>query len=150
MKEFAAAQNIAETDKTKGSILLKKYRELGGKAVNKALFTDISSLLRYEQSRLLESRSQWFSGAAARYHERKERKERIDELAKKFPDIVQNGSDAPNTSFFDYYTKTIAATASVAYFDTNFACAAMATTVRAYWTAEGNPTDKMLFKCNLA
>lgn len=79
MKEFAAAQNIAETDKTKGSILLKKYRELGGKAVNKALFTDISSLLRYEQSRLLESRSQWFSGAAARYHERKER---IDELAK--------------------------------------------------------------------
>lgn len=109
MKEFAAAQNIAETDKTKGSILLKKYRELGGKAVNKALFTDISSLLRYEQSRLLESRSQWFSGAAARYHERKERKERIDELAKKFPDIVQNGSDAPNTSFFDYYTKTIGA-----------------------------------------
>ena len=82
MKEFAAAQNIAETDKTKGSILLKKYRELGGKAVNKALFTDISSLLRYEQSRLLESRSQWFSGAAARYHERKER---IDELAKKIP-----------------------------------------------------------------
>lgn len=79
MKEFAAAQNIAETDKTKGSVLLKKYRELGGKAVNKALFTDISSLLQYEQSRLLENRSQWFSGAAAQYHERKER---IDELAK--------------------------------------------------------------------
>lgn len=106
MKEFAAAQSIAETDKTKGSVLLKKYRELGGKAVNKALFTDISSLLRYEQSRLLEGRSQWFSGAAARYHEHKER---IDELAKKFPDIVQNGSDTPNTSFFDYYTKTLGA-----------------------------------------
>lgn len=106
MKEFAAAQNIAETDKTKGSVLLKKYRELGGKAVNKVLFTDISTLLQYEQSRLLENRSQWFSGAAAQYHERKER---IDELAKKFPDIVQNGSDAPNADFFRYYTKTLGA-----------------------------------------
>lgn len=106
MKEFAATQGITETDTTKGSVLLKKYRELGGKAVNKALYTDISALLRYEESRLLQKRSKWFSGTGAVYHEHKGR---LDDLEKEFPEIVKNGSDTPNEKFFNYYKTTLGA-----------------------------------------
>lgn len=104
LRAFAASLGIAETDDTKGDVLLPKYKSLGGKAVNKALFTDVASLRRYEESRILEKHSKWFSMTGSRYQGHQER---LDALAAKFPEIVQNGSDVPNAAFYNYYTETL-------------------------------------------
>ncbi len=100
MRVFAAQKGILEDDKTKASLLLPEYRRLKGRAVNKALFTDIPTLLKYEEDRIQEKRSNEYSRTGSSFQKHQER---FEELTKKFPEIVQNGSDTPNAEFVRTY-----------------------------------------------
>ena len=106
MRAFAKSLGVSESDTTKGSQLLNKYKSLGGKAINKAAFTDISALRKYEEERLREKSANVNSFAADKYHSHLDR---INELSAQFPEIVKNGSNVPNAQFYKYYVDVLGA-----------------------------------------
>ena len=106
MRAFAKSLGVSDSDTTQGSQLLNKYKSLGGKAVNRAAFTDISALRQYEEERLREKYSDVNSYRAENY---RSHLDRISELEANFPEIVKNGSNVPNAQFYKYYVDVLGA-----------------------------------------
>ncbi len=100
IREFAQNNGIGETDRTKGEILAKRYRELGGKMLRKAEFTPLSVLREWEENRQAQ-----LLGGNKSYQKHKSRVEQLNSF------LAQNpaGTDKINPAFYAYYVKELGA-----------------------------------------
>lgn len=106
MQAYAQSIGITEYDKSKGSLLFNKYKSIGGKAIRPSEFSTIETLRKYEEERIAQKHTSKINRDGKKY---RSHTERLDKLAIRFPDIVQNGSDTPNIEFYEYYTKNLKA-----------------------------------------